>query len=104
MMKSENSWNDFILPKTDWLDFYVLVCNSANFGPIFDFKVSTDSLDPGDFKNGLKNHCFNGKNALKTPRKNDGNFRKNIFSELFFTVNLGHGDCKGKKNSDLTIS
>ena len=25
------------------LDFYVLVCSSAIFGPILDFKVSTDS-------------------------------------------------------------
>ena len=35
-------------------DFHVLVCSSAIFGPISDFKVSTDSWDPKDFKNGLK--------------------------------------------------
>ena len=36
------------------VDFYVSGCSSVNFGPILDFKVSVDSLDPRDFKNGLK--------------------------------------------------
>ena len=31
------------LPKENWLDFYVLARSSVNFGPILDFKVSTDS-------------------------------------------------------------
>ena len=42
------------MPKANWLDFYILVRSAANFGPILDFKVSTDSLDPEDFKNDLK--------------------------------------------------
>ena len=57
-IKSDNSKNNFNLSKEDWLDFYVLVRSSVNFGPILDFKVSTDSLDPGDFKNGLKTLFF----------------------------------------------
>ena len=40
--------------KKKWLDFYVLACSSAIFGPILDFKVSADSWDPGDFKSDLK--------------------------------------------------
>ena len=42
------------LPNMIWVDFYVLVCRSANFGPILDFKVSADSYVPKDFKSGLK--------------------------------------------------
>ena len=42
------------LQKCFWVDFYVLARSTVNFHPIGVLKVSTDSLDPGDFKSGLK--------------------------------------------------
>ena len=42
------------MPKVNLEEFYVLACSSAKCGPILDFLGSTDSLDPGDFKYGLK--------------------------------------------------
>ena len=41
-------------PKGFLEEFHVLACSSFKFGPILDFLGSTDSLDPRDFKNGLK--------------------------------------------------
>ena len=46
------------LPKGNLLEFYVLVHSSVNYGPNLDFKVSTGSLDRGDFKNDLKTYIF----------------------------------------------
>ena len=50
--------NDQILPKLNWVDFDVLARSSVNLCPIGVLKVSTDSLDPEDFKSSLKIQNF----------------------------------------------
>ena len=46
------------MPKGSLVDYYVLACSSAKYGPILDFSVSVDSSDPKDFKFAIKSIWF----------------------------------------------
>ena len=56
-------------PKGVSEEFHVLARSSFKFGPILDFLGSTDSLDPGDLKNGLKMANKGCKKALRPLEK-----------------------------------
>ena len=51
------------------LDFYILVCSSAKYEPILDFKVSAGIWDSKDFKFDLKYITLHTQTVPKSPRK-----------------------------------
>ena len=76
-----------------WVDFYVLARSSVNFGPIWVLKVSTDSYDPKDFKNGLKFVLGASQRPWERPKTSFVNLARNALLGKW-----GQNEQKGKDN------